>query len=190
MRPRLRLPTQPLDADQFFCESDYSVTVSGHSSGVNGLNLQKFRCSEEPSIPFGATRITGLTPLLVGTNSADFTVFAATTATDRQSLPATFTPLYAINYPAPLAGTYWTTSLPDCTTLNQQWQGRNTCDSTDVYVLRARSGACPIGASSVYRLYQPKVIAHRYTQSAEAYAALIDVGYTGEGVVWCAPVHN
>ena len=186
-----------------------SVTVSlpkGLASGVpmcmtrsdapaygpfgSGPIVLAFRCSEEPAIPFGATRTTGLTPLLVGTNSADFTVFAATTATDRQSLPATFTPLYAINYPAPLAGTYWTTSLPDCTTLNQQWQGRNTCDGTDAYVLRARSGACPIGASPVYRLYQPKVIAHRYTQSAETYAALIDVGYTGEGVVWCAPVHN
>ena len=139
------------------------------------------RCSEEPV--FSTPRTNGTTPLEVGTGTPSFSIYGAPAGTP---LPAPFAQLYAVTYPLPLAGAFWTTSLADCASLNLALNGRTSCDASTTIVLRANSGVCPLGTSAVYRVFQPQVTAHRYTQSAATYAALIEANHVGEGIAWCA----
>ena len=154
----------------------------------SGPILLTSRCGEDPT--FTTPRTSGTTPLEIGTATPSMVSYGAPSGTALASLPPTFVPLYAVIYPAPFAGVFWTTSLADCGSLNQQWNSKASCDSTTTFVLRVKSGVCPLGASAVYRLFQPQAVAHRYTQSAETYAALLDANHIGEGVAWCAPVPN
>lgn len=143
------------------------------------------RCSEEPV--FSTPRTNGTTPLEIGTATPSFYVYGALTGT---ALPSPFTQLYAVPYPSPLAGLFWTTSIADCAAMNQAWNGKASCDSSTLIVLRSKSGVCPLGTSPVYRVFQAQAVAHRYTQSADTYAALLEANHVGEGTAWCAPLIN
>ena len=139
------------------------------------------RCSEEPTI--ATPRINGTTPLEVGTATPSFYIYGAAAGTP---LPAPFTTLYAVPYPPPLAGLFWTTSLADCASLNRAWNGKSTCDEANLVVTSPSSGVCPIGTSPIYRLFQRSVVAHRYTPNTATYAALVEAGHVGEGIAWCS----
>lgn len=132
---------------------------------------------------FSTPRTTGITPLEIGTATPSFSVYGASVDTP---LPAPFTQLYAVTYPLPLAGAFWTTSLADCAALNLALNGRNACDASTTVVLRPNSGVCPLGTSAIYRVFQPQIPAHRYTQNASTYAALVEANHVGEGIAWCA----
>ena len=157
------------------------VDLPAYGSYGTGPVLLTGRCSEEPV--FSTTRMNGTTPLEVGTATPSFFVYGAPSGTP---LPSPFTQLYAVTYPAPLAGTFWTTSLSDCASLNLALNARSSCDSSTTIVLQANGGVCPLGTSAVYRVFQPRATAHRYTQSAATYAALVAANHVGEGIVWCA----
>jgi hypothetical protein len=176
--------TQPLGIDgAVMCMA--RVDLPAYGPYGTGPVMLTGRCSEEPV--FSTPRTNGTTPLEVGTATPSFLVYGAAAGT---ALPPPFTQLYAVPYPLPLAGLFWTTSITDCAALNQAWNGRASCDGSTTIVLRPRSGVCPLGASPVYRSFQPQAIAHRYTQSAEVYAALLEANHVGEGVAWCAPTRN
>ena len=141
------------------------------------------RCSEEPV--FSTPRSNGTTPLEVGTATPSFLVYGAPAGT---LLPAPFTQLYAVTYPSPLAGIFWTTSRADCASLNLAWNGKDSCDGSTTIVLRPNVGVCPLGTSAIYRVFQPQIPAHRYTQNAATYTALVQANHVGEGIAWCAVV--
>lgn len=69
-----------------------------------------------------------------------------------------------------------------------EWSGK-ALDETGGYEVVGRlvAGACPLGMSPVYQAFQPKEVAHRWTQSRVTYAMLLNAGYAGDGPVWCAP---
>ncbi len=161
------------------------VDLPAYGSYGAGPVMLTGRCSEEPV--FSTQRTNGTTPLEVGTATPSFSVYGALAGTP---LPAPFTQLYAVTYPFPLAGAFWTTSLADCTALNLALNGRTACDASTTIVLRPNSGVCPLGTSAVYRAFQPQVPAHRYTQSAATYAALVAANHVGEGIAWCALAPN
>jgi len=129
----------------------------------------------------------------VGKRAGAFLAYLFSSSTE-QTTPTDplFQRLYILPYPAPLAGRYATVSATTCARLVTEWGlDSATCGDTPFnprfYVLSARNGACPLGSSPVYQLFHPGVVAHRYTQNADTYSHLMNYGYVGEGVVWCAP---
>lgn len=110
-----------------------------------------------------------------------------------------FQRLYILRYPDPLQGRFATVSAATCERLVAEWRldpakDNATCVGRSFdpkfYVLAARNGACPLGSSPVYQLFQPTARGHRYTQNADTYSHLLNNGYVGEGVVWCAPARE
>ena len=105
--------------------------------------------------------------------------------------PAPFVPLYLLTYPTGFAGTYATTSSAICIQYAAAWANpASTCTTPVAYVLQATSGACPLGSSPVWQVFQTNPVAHRYTQIASTYTMLVNAGNAGEGVVWCAPARE
>ena len=105
--------------------------------------------------------------------------------------PAPYVALYMLTYPTGFAGSYATTSAATCNQLAAAWANpASSCTTPVAYVLQAKSGACPLGSSPVWQLFQTNPIAHRYTQIATTYSMLVNAGNVGEGVVWCAPVRE
>jgi len=100
-------------------------------------------------------------------------------------------PLYRVFYPTPLRGVYYTTNFTLAQQLERSWNGGSLTDLGGVsatMVGRLRGGACPVGMSPVYQAFHPGAeVAHRYTQSLDAYQLLMRNGYIGEGPMWCAP---
>ena len=105
-------------------------------------------------------------------------------------LPEPFVPIWDIYYPKPYRGIFVTTSRETVDALQAQWYPGVPYRVTGLpgaYVLRSTGGACPLGASPVYRVFQPQVVAHRWTQSMETYTMLVQNGYVGEGIAFCSP---
>jgi hypothetical protein len=105
--------------------------------------------------------------------------------------PEPYEPLYVFRYPLPAQGVIASTG-DECVQLLRTWLAlpqSTTCGST-YFVLKLRNGACPLGATPVYRLFHPVSVAHRYTQSAQTYAELQHYGYVGEGARFCAPARD
>ncbi|MBL8311200.1 MAG: hypothetical protein JNL19_12300 [Burkholderiales bacterium] len=103
--------------------------------------------------------------------------------------PSPWVPLYALDYPAPLLGKYFTTSTIACLDLAKSWgQSPSACNSAPFAALPpSASGMCPLGTAPVFQLFEPRVLAHRYTLDSELYLLLQQIaGYRGEGVAWCA----
>lgn len=102
----------------------------------------------------------------------------------RSARPANTTPLYILSYPAPLSGAFATASLDEAKRLiSDGFAGR--LDADTLRVMPVRNGVCPLGSATVYRLFNPSVIAHRYVTSADMYSALGSNGWVGEGAVFC-----
>lgn len=99
-----------------------------------------------------------------------------------------FEAIYRYNYPNPSQGAFMTTEA-ECLAATRLLflPTASVCAFPVGYVLKYRNGACPFGASPVYRLFHPVSIAHRYVQSADTYVALQSYGYVGEGPQFCAP---
>jgi len=104
------------------------------------------------------------------------------------ALPASLSRLYRVEYPAPFVGAYFTIDGDAARRLAREWS-RNAEEMP--YALgRPDAGACPMGMSPVYRLFNPAAVFHRWTQSAETYGVLVAGGFVGEGAAWCAPGHD
>ncbi len=101
-------------------------------------------------------------------------------------VPSAAVPLYWLDYPKPLAGAFRTTSLVDANRLRGEGFTLKT-DSLEDHVLPVVNGACPMGSVPVYRVFNPKAIAHRYLSSFDTYNALAANGFVGEGLVFCTP---
>lgn len=133
--------------------------------------------------------------LEVGNPLADaytFKFLAGAANTSAQKLPDPYESFYIFRFPSPAQGVFAATSV-ECLPLYQTWAAQpalSVCPTANSYVLRYKNGACPLGATPVYRLFHPISIAHRYTQSAETYAELQNFGYRGEGPAFCAPTHE
>lgn len=112
----------------------------------------------------------------------------ATTVVANVTLEPPYVPLYRISYPEPLRGTVWTTSLKECTSLQQAWGDRrvDTCANNGTHVLAMENGVCPIGSSRVYRLFNAKEVEHRYTQDEAMVPLLVGLGFVSEGAAFCA----
>lgn len=99
-----------------------------------------------------------------------------------------FEVIYRYNYPSPSQGAFMATEAECLAATRLLFLPTATvCTFPVGYVLKYRNGACPFGASPVYRLFHPVSIAHRYVQSADTYVALQSYGYVGEGPQFCAP---
>lgn len=107
------------------------------------------------------------------------------------AIPAPYEPIYFFRYPTPLQGVFAATSA-ECLALTRSWlsPSATACPGPSSYVLQYRNGACPLGATQVYRLFHPASVAHRYTQSADTYSELQNFGFIGEGPVFCAPARG
>jgi hypothetical protein len=101
------------------------------------------------------------------------------------TLPDALSRLYSVPYPDPLTGVYWTADLMSAEALARSWSKSVT--STQYAVGRLKNGSCSIGMSPVYQSFNSNVIAHRWTQSRSAYSTMLANGFSGDGVVWCAP---
>ena len=129
----------------------------------------------------------GTTGVLVDVGSS-FTFNAFSKPRFGEYMSGAFAPLYSINYPAPYLGRFVTTSLDTARGLKARWAPSQSDDPQIlIYVLRLTNGACPLGASPVYQLFNATAVAHRWTQSTELYSALAESGFVGEGAVFCAP---
>jgi hypothetical protein len=136
--------------------------------------------------------------LEVGANLDAAYTFKAIYSPDSQRVPQALLPLYFIPYPLPLHGWYYSTDKALIDRLARQWQGATSVTSewlgalglrTDGVALVGRvvGGACGLGMSPVYQLFNPAAIKHRWTQSRATYALLQSAGYVAEGPAWCAP---
>lgn len=56
-------------------------------------------------------------------------------------------------------------------------------------ILLPQNGACQSGTDPVYRLFNASLANHRYTREPDSYVAMINKGWAGEGVVFCAPLN-
>lgn len=101
-------------------------------------------------------------------------------------VPSAAAPLYRLEYPKPFAGAFLTTSLADANRLRGEGFTLKT-DSLEDHVLPLVNGACPMGSVQIYRVFNPKAIAHRYLSSFDTYNALSANGFVGEGLVFCTP---
>ena len=105
------------------------------------------------------------------------------------STPRAAVRLYWLDYPKPLNGSFRTTSLADANRLVSDGFTLKS-DSLEEHVLPKVNGACPMGSKPVYRLFNARVIAHRYVANLDTYNALAANGWTGEGSVFCAPPND
>lgn len=129
----------------------------------------------------------------VGRYTEDGYTFKAMRAsgTVASPIPDAYEALAPLRYPQPAQGLIQVTGA-ECVQLSRAWQSRpevTTCYWGN-YVLKLRNGACPLGATPVYRLFHPISVAHRYTQSADTYAELQNFGFIGEGPKFCAPARE
>lgn len=105
-------------------------------------------------------------------------------------LPSAYEPFYFFGYPAPAVGVFGATTA-ECLQIVRTWgaaPNANVCPTPIYYVLKYKNGACPLGATPVFRLFHPASVVHRYTQSAETYSELQNFGFIGDGPVFCAPI--
>ena len=166
-------------------ESQLATCTALRSSGPNppAIELKTFDTCYSPVAAIAALEV----GTFIGKRIGTFLAWRFTTAAP----PTPFVPLYLLTYPTGFAGTYATTSTATCNQLATAWANPvSTCTTPVAYVLQARSGACPLGSSPVWQLFQTNPIAHRYTQIATTYSMLVNAGNVGEGVVWCAPVRE
>lgn len=56
-------------------------------------------------------------------------------------------------------------------------------------ILLPQNGVCQSGTDPVYRLFNASLSNHRYTREPDSYVAMINKGWAGEGVVFCAPLN-
>ena len=105
--------------------------------------------------------------------------------------PVAYEAINFFRYPAPSQGVVAATSA-ECVQLFKTWSSvpQATSCSSHLYVLKLRNGACPLGATPVYRLFHPVSVVHRYTQNADTYAELQNFGFVGEGPKFCAPARE
>ena len=104
-------------------------------------------------------------------------------------LPSVYEPLYLFRYPAPLQGVFAATTT-EFLPIVRAWlalPSAAVCPTPVYYVLKYKNGACPMGATPVFRLFHPQSVVHRYTQSMDTYSELQNHGFIGEGPVFCAP---
>ena len=104
----------------------------------------------------------------------------------RGPVPSAAVPLFELEYPKPFAGAFMTTSLADANRLRGEGFTLHT-GSAEPHVLPLVNGACPMGSVPIYRVFNPKAIAHRYLSSFDTYNALSANGFVGEGLVFCTP---
>jgi hypothetical protein len=107
---------------------------------------------------------------------------------ERRELPTTLARLNQVEYPAPFTGAFVTTDAALAQTLATSWS--RVAEELPFAVGKLEAGACPIGMTPVYRLFNPAAVFHRWTQQLETYRVLVANGYIGEGAAWCAPVHD
>jgi len=132
--------------------------------------------------PFPRTPVVNM---LTGRDDPEFTVYTGL-GLGRIGVPSAAVPLWQLQYPSPLKGSFATTSEAEknrLATHGFNWFGGDLL----FFVLPVQNGACPLGASPVYRVFNPKVPAHRYVSSFDTYSVLAANGFVGEGIVFCAP---
>ena len=134
-----------------------------------------------PGVP-GATIQNGNVSIVGRADAYEFTAWLGRIA----PVPRAAVRLYWLDYPKPRNGSFHTTSLTDANRLASEGFTLKT-DSLEEYVLPKVNGACPLGSSPVYRLFNPRVVAHRYVANVDTYNALAANGWLGEGSVFCAP---
>ena len=78
----------------------------------------------------------------------------------------------------------------DCESLLAQNLTGFSYEGYDFALAQPSSGACPSGSTTIYRSFRAaangKTANHRYTASAETYAAAANAGYVGEQAAFCA----
>ena len=168
-------------------ESRLSTCTALRTSGVNANQPAVQLMTFDTCFSIGATVAAVEIGTFIGKRIGTFSAFRFVAAAP----PLPFVPLYLLTYPTGFAGTYATTSAATCNQLAAAWANpASSCTTPVAYVLQAKSGACPLGSSPVWQLFQTNPIAHRYTQIATTYSMLVNAGNVGEGVVWCAPVRE
>lgn len=107
----------------------------------------------------------------------------------RANLQSALTALFEIRYPLPYKGSFFTADRAVAERLTREWTRKPLVEAGDAVfaVGKLIAGACPLGMSPVYQAFHPTEVAHRWTQSRVTYAMLLNVGYAGDGPVWCAP---
>ncbi len=114
-----------------------------------------------------------------------YTFKALSAPTGSAALPAPLARLYSVEYPAPLAGAFYTVDAGLARSLATAWS--RVAGEMPYAVGKLDAGACPMGMTPVLQLFNPSAILHRWTQSTDTYRVLIAGGYVGEGPAWCAP---
>lgn len=179
-------------------EVDLKVVFTGSQSVISTARLDSgalnqylgYQPSEAP-----VTLVLGSLNAPLGEHGVYIGPGASSVAFQAFSLPTlgsyisdAFQPLYRIDYPKPFFGRFVTTSLETARRLRSEWSPTEVGDPNIwVNVLRLTNGACPLGASPVYRLFNPTAVAHRWTQSMELYSVLAESGFVAEGAAFCAP---
>ena len=132
-----------------------------------------------PSVPYDANTLTGY-------DEAEFTVYPGL-GLGRIGVPNSAVPVWQLLYPTPLKGSFATTDEAEKNRLSAVGFSFLGGGSTLFFVLPLVNGACPLGATPIYRLFNPKAPAHRYVSSLDTYNTLAANGFIGEGMVFCAP---
>ena len=85
----------------------------------------------------------------------------------RANLQSALTPLFALKYPSPYKGSFFTADRAVAERLTREWTGKPLVDEGDAVfaVGRLIAGACPLGMSPVYQAFHPTEVAHRWTQT-------------------------
>ena len=120
--------------------------------------------------------------------TAGYTFKALSAPLGSAGLPTSLARLSSVEYPAPFAGTFVTADATLARALAASWS--RVAVELPYAVGRLDAGACPIGMTQVYRVFNPTAVVHRWTQHVETYRVLIANGYVGEGAAWCAPAHD
>ncbi len=157
---------------------------------VNGFGLNDGECWWQPGLGDDIS-VPRYRTLEVDVGSERGYAFKAIWYDDeRHGVPsAPLTTIFRLQYPQPFVGTFWTTSPTECVALRAAWGQpvESGCQNIKAWVLALKNGVCPIGASRVYRLFNPREVEHRYTQDEALVPFLVNLGFVSEGAVFCAP---
>jgi len=90
---------------------------------------------------------------------------------------------------------FYTADVHECTSLKRAFDARVPSwkfESDDFSILRAGDNGCPSNTTSIYRAYNNGFARgvdsnHRFATDVAIYQSMIAAGWTGEGVVMCAP---
>lgn len=150
---------------------------------INGPNGAPFYLST-----VDAQNLSGSGSLLPSTGAGASTPAFYAWSAARMPAPNVATRLFSLKFSSPVR--YFYTTLPGerDALLRAGFIEQIAPSWEQIYVLPAANGACPLGATSVRRLFNQADTLHRYEMNMDTASVLSANGYVDENIAFCSPL--